>query len=160
MEALLDKQCPRDGVTAPGTRSLNRCKGKTREVRSKSSLIWCGNVPVQWALMAHKQPYPLLTVSMHWKKGDGNLMKYSCHSSRVPSSRVTAGSFLWPGYVAIFKVMSVSSAPRAWLSLSAHWFASAAGPRHSLVWSPLPSTGHHWSRDAWGDLAGLYPCSQ
>lgn len=42
MEALLDKQCPRDGVTAPGTRSLNRCKGKNKgsEKQERPGLMW------------------------------------------------------------------------------------------------------------------------
>lgn len=66
MEALLDKRCPRARVIALVTCSLNRCKVKTRELRSKSSMIWCGNVPVQWALMAHNQLYPFLTVSLDW----------------------------------------------------------------------------------------------
>lgn len=136
VEALLDKQCPRDGVPAPVTCSRNRCKGKTRAVRSKSGMIWRGNVPVQRALMAHKQLYPLLTVSLDWKKGDGNLMQYRWHSSRQSSSRLTEGSFLRPGCVAIAKVMSVSSAPRAHISLSMHWFSSAAGLKPSLAWSP------------------------
>lgn len=101
------------------------------------------HVPLQQALM-----YPLLPVNLHLRKVME--IKYNTSASVAESSsRVIADSFLWSGCVAIAKVMSKSSAPRACIALSAHHLAWAAEPWHSLGWSH--------SAQCWGTFRAVPP---